>query len=244
MVMKLYKILFEQSMDNVSWYKPDLSEEHEEMERTSKELGIDLQEIVDGYKNGSLEELNNDMWQMMENTDSWDIKDLEAARRYAEEYGKDIENIIDGFKKGKELPAPIVLIKDDKVPYLIAGNTRLMVAKALKVVPKVVIVRIEGVLYHVAKKRNLRSIERNGLRVMVPRDMEGEEAGVYLFRSRKDAEEALMNWLGDRFDEDEELVLIKVDDRYVDEVSSDAAGYEVISKKDIPKEGIVGYEVV
>lgn len=242
--MKLYKILFEQSMDNVSWYKPDLSEEHEEMERTSKELGIDLQEIVDGYKNGSLEELNNDMWQMMENTDSWDIKDLEAARRYAEEYGKDIENIIDGFKKGKELPAPIVLIKDDKVPYLIAGNTRLMVAKALKVVPKVVIVRIEGVLYHVAKKRNLRSIERNGLRVMVPRDMEGEEAGVYLFRSRKDAEEALMNWLGDRFDEDEELVLIKVDDRYVDEVSSDAAGYEVISKKDIPKEGIVGYEVV
>ena len=102
----------------------------------------------------------------------------------------------------------------------------------------------EGVLYHVAKRRNLRSIERNGLRVMVPRDMEGEEAGVYLFRSREDAEEALMNWLGDRFDEDEELVLIKVDDRYVDEVSSDAAGYEVISKKAIPKEGIVGYEVV
>ena len=50
----------------------------------------------------------------------------------------------------------------------------------------------EGVLYHVAKRRNLRSIERNGLRVMVPRDMEGEEAGVYLFRSREDAEEALM----------------------------------------------------
>ena len=139
--MKLYEILFEQSMDNVSWYKPDLSEEHEEMERTSEELGIDLQEIIDGYKNGSLEELNNDMWQMMENTDSWDIKDLEDARRYAEEYGKDIENIIDGFKKGKELPAPIVLIKDDGAPYLIAGNTRLMVARALKVVPKVVIVR-------------------------------------------------------------------------------------------------------
>ena len=128
-------------MDNVSWYKPDLSEEHEEMERTSEELGIDLQEIIDGYKNGSLEKLNNDIWQMMENTDSWDIKDLEEARRYAEEYGKDIENIIDGFKKGKELPAPIVLIKDDGAPYLIAGNTRLMVAKALKVVPKVVIVR-------------------------------------------------------------------------------------------------------
>lgn len=140
MSIRLSSILFEQSMDNVSWFKPDLSEEHEEIERTSEELGIDLQEIKDGYKNGSLKELNNDMWQKMENTDSWDIKDLEDARRYAEEYGKDIENIIDGFKGGKRLPAPIVLIKDDG-PYLIAGNTRLMVAKALKVVPKVVIVR-------------------------------------------------------------------------------------------------------
>ena len=101
----------------------------------------------------------------------------------------------------------------------------------------------EPVLYHVARKRNLRNIKKYGLRVSVPTDME-DEVGVYLFRSKLAAEEAVMNWLGDRFEEDEELVLIRVDSRFVDEVSEKAAGYEVISKKDIPAEGILGYEAI
>lgn len=102
----------------------------------------------------------------------------------------------------------------------------------------------EEVLYHVTARRHLGSIRRNGLKVMTPKDMEGEESGVYLFRSKEEVEDAVMNWLGDRFDEDEDLVLIKVDGSYVDEVSSDAAGYEIISKKNIPKEGIFGYETI
>ena len=127
----------------VSWYKPPISEEYEEMERTSEDLGIDLHEIEDGYENGSLIDLTDDIWEKMENTDSWNIRDLQHAKEYAEEYDKDIESIIEGFESGNRLPAPIVLIKSDGVPYLIAGNTRLMVARALKVIPKVVMVRIE-----------------------------------------------------------------------------------------------------
>jgi GNAT superfamily N-acetyltransferase len=101
----------------------------------------------------------------------------------------------------------------------------------------------EEILYHVTSKRRLRSILRNGLKVQAPKDME-DVAGVYLFGSKDDAEEAVMNWLGDRFDEDEELVLIKVDGDKVVDRSSSAAGYEVISTKDIPKEGIIGYETI
>jgi GNAT superfamily N-acetyltransferase len=101
----------------------------------------------------------------------------------------------------------------------------------------------EGYLYHVTPKRNLKSIVQNGLRVRTPRDME-DEPGVYLFKDLSDAEDAVTNWMGDRFDEDEELVVIKVDDRFVGKVSSNAAGFEVVSTKDIPPEGIVGYEVI
>ena len=141
--MKLYEILFEQHEHTVSWYKPPISEEYEEMERTSEDLGIDFHEIENGYENGSLVDLTDDIWEKMENTDSWNIRDLQHAKEYAEEYDKDIESIIEGFESGNRLPAPIVLIKSDGVPYLIAGNTRLMVARALKVIPKVVMVRIE-----------------------------------------------------------------------------------------------------
>jgi len=135
--MKLSEILFENNL-KVSWYKPDMSEEHEEMERTSEDLKVDLSLIEDGYEKATLEDLTDDMWRGMENTDSWDIGSLDDAKNYALEYGKDIESIIDGFKSGESLPAPIVLIKPDGGSYLIAGNTRLMVARAFGIVPKVV----------------------------------------------------------------------------------------------------------
>ena len=134
--MKLSEILFENNL-KVSWYKPDMSEEHEEMERTSEDLEVDLSLIEDGYEKATLEDLTDDMWRGMENTDSWDIGSLDDAKNYALEYGKDIESIIDGFKSGESLPAPIVLIKPDGGYYLIAGNTRLMVARAFGIVPKV-----------------------------------------------------------------------------------------------------------
>jgi len=100
------------------------------------------------------------------------------------------------------------------------------------------------ILYHVTTKKHWNSIKRNGLKMAVPQDMEGEEIGVYLFRNMNDVEDALMNWLGDRFDEDEELIVIKVNGIYVDTVSSDAADYEVIAKNDIPKQAILGYETI
>lgn len=119
-----------------------MSEEHEEIERTSEDLGISLDGLENSFRNGSLEVLRNNMWEMMENTDSWDIKSLEDARKYAEEYDRDIGSIIKGFESGDSLPAPIVLIKPDGVPYLVAGNTRLMVAKGLGVVPQVFVIEL------------------------------------------------------------------------------------------------------
>lgn len=70
------------------------------------------------------------------------------------------------------------------------------------------------------------------------------EEGVYLFKDYGDAEDAVMNWLGDRFDEDEELVVIKVRSSFVKQKSELASGFEVISKTDIPPEGIMGYEPI
>ena len=77
----------------------------------------------------------------------------------------------------------------------------------------------EGVLYHVTSRKNLASIRRNGLKMHIPKDMDDEE-GVFLFKDYGDAEDAVMTWLGDRFDEDEELVVIKVDSRFVQNKSA------------------------
>lgn len=97
--------------------------------------------------------------------------------------------------------------------------------------------------YHVTTRRRLKSILRHGLKVSKPTDMK-DVPGVYMFRDKLAMEDALMNWLLDRFDEDDELVAIRVDPNFVSSFNDAAAGFEIISNTNIPKEGIVGYEPV
>jgi hypothetical protein len=55
---------------------------------------------------------------------------------------RDIMRIIEGMEHGDTLPAPIVLFRDGHPPYLIAGNTRLLVARAMGRRPKILAVRM------------------------------------------------------------------------------------------------------
>jgi len=64
--------------------------------------------------------------------------------------------------------------------------------------------------YHVTYKANLSSIRSKGILPQIPKDMNDEKA-IYLFKTREDVENALMNWLGDRFEDDDKLVLLTVD---------------------------------
>lgn len=67
--------------------------------------------------------------------------------------------------------------------------------------------------YHVALRKNLTSILRNGLtpRTEANAARYGEEGdAVYCFTSMASCEDALMNWLGETFEEDEALVILTV----------------------------------
>ena len=86
--------------------------------------------------------------------------------------------------------------------------------------------------YHITRSENVPLIMKDGLLPSKPDDMQDVE-GVYLFKSITAAEDALMNWLGDRFDEEESLTLLKVDALGIDEVDSSAAGFEVVSTSKI-----------
>ena len=86
--------------------------------------------------------------------------------------------------------------------------------------------------YHITRSENIPLIMKDGLLPSKPDDMQDIE-GIYLFKSVTDAEDALMNWLGDRFGEEEKLTLLKVDPRGVGEVDSSAAGFEVVSTSKI-----------
>ena len=98
----------------------------------------------------------------------------------------------------------------------------------------------EGAYYHITRTENVPSIvppSGIGLIPATPTDMEGEAKGVYLFRSIDEAEDALMGWLGDKFDEDDPLTLLRVDSAGVGELDTDsAAGFEAVSRTAIAPE--------
>ena len=67
--------------------------------------------------------------------------------------------------------------------------------------------------YHVTEARYVASILRNGLRPGRMKRGTGADTtpAVYLFRTEDEAEDGVMNWLGDLLHEDEPLALLAVD---------------------------------
>lgn len=89
----------------------------------------------------------------------------------------------------------------------------------------------ESVAYHVTPTRNLRSIMKNGLRPQIgdrSSQLDGEVEGIFLFPSLGDVEAAVSSWLGDEFDEDEELSLLAVDITGLENNIVQGADYETI----------------
>lgn len=90
----------------------------------------------------SLQELSQEIWEQLENTDSnTEISkgDFQKAKEYAEYYKKNYDGLVAAIKKGEKLPAPVILHWDERY-HLISGNTRLMIAKASGQIPQIIVV--------------------------------------------------------------------------------------------------------
>ncbi len=90
-------------------------------------------------------------------------------------------------------------------------------------------------LFHVTLKSSLDSILQEGLLPRRgPRSSQlGEiDEAVYCFASKEDCENALMNWLGEAFDDDEELVVLEIN--FEPAISRSDAAYEIAILEPIP----------
>lgn len=89
----------------------------------------------------------------------------------------------------------------------------------------------ESIAYHVTPTRNLRSIMKDGLVPQIGNrssQLAGENEGIFLFPSVDDVEAAVSSWLGDEFDEDEDLSLLAVDISGLENSIIHGADYETI----------------
>lgn len=85
-------------------------------------------------------------------------------------------------------------------------------------------------VYHVTPTKNLKGIAKQGLVAALgdrTSQIAGEKSGIYVFPDRVSAEDAVMNWLGDEFD-DENLTMLKIDVTGLQDHISKGADYELI----------------
>jgi hypothetical protein len=93
-------------------------------------------------------------------------------------------------------------------------------------------------MYHVTRLADLYAIKQTGLKPSIgprSRDFGENIPAIYLFGSIADAEQAVMNWLGDQFDETEHLVLLRVD---VTGVQIEHNAFEFSTRQFIPRDNI------
>jgi hypothetical protein len=127
----------ENELPKPQWQKPSLAEEMGELERHAEESGINLDSLVSAFEKAELQELSDEDWVNMENSDSSDTTwTADQVREYLE--GKrDFQKIENGLKRGDMIPAPVVLYRAGHRPNLLAGNSRLLGCRALGMRPTV-----------------------------------------------------------------------------------------------------------
>lgn len=91
------------------------------------------------------------------------------------------------------------------------------------------------IAYHVTTSENYKSIEKDGLVPKIgPRSADlGEiEPKIYFFPDKISCVDALSNWLGEEFDEDDSLLILEVDISKFNKQSE--VGYEVTVNEPVP----------
>jgi hypothetical protein len=135
-----------------NWVIPSFKSEIGEYQRTAKDLqqhaknypfvrNLNPKVMIMMHQRGK-KVLMSQITHEVENTDYYEISNIQQVLQKGKEYGRDIQRIIQGYKTNSSMPMPIVMKLDNDWFTLIGGNSRLMVAKAMGINPMVWLVAL------------------------------------------------------------------------------------------------------
>ena len=140
---------------DVTWVQPDFEKEFGEYERIAntffKNLGKKeiLHKIHETIASATPAELSDEEFEALENSQAWHgvrpgfLEDVEKVIKENIEQGgsaKDMPGIIAGFKEGQPMQMPVALTLPNGKNHLVSGNTRLLVARALGIRPRILLI--------------------------------------------------------------------------------------------------------
>lgn len=124
-----------------------IDNEKDELQRVSQDLkrdediDISVQDLENIFKDAEEQELTDDIWDNLENTESNNIEkgQIDLVKKIAKTYDKTDPEILSKALKDDTYLRPLIVKFDGDRYHLVAGNTRLCTAKAIGVTPKVII---------------------------------------------------------------------------------------------------------
>ncbi len=128
---------------------PSFEDEEGEIERVGKHFEFTQENFIEMFieraQESKLTELSEQVWGSLENTDSYEVEkgdwSIVAEHADAHDPKRDWEGIKSKLENKVLLDAPIIA-KVGSTFHLVSGNTRLMVSRALSIIPQVLIVDV------------------------------------------------------------------------------------------------------
>jgi len=111
----------------------------DKVEKVAQVFNYPIEDMLFAFNGGTPMVMSDDMWSALENSESYKIKDLEAAIAHALKLGINPRPYIDQIKKKKEMPLPLVLQYGPNQYYLVGGEVVLSILKALGAIPEVLV---------------------------------------------------------------------------------------------------------
>jgi hypothetical protein len=138
-----------------NWSKPDLRKESGEFERVLNTFyNLSLNELPEEYisevlKNYDLSEselLSDIVWSVLHNSESWDLQKGDYQKLETIISGsRDWEMLRESYQNNEDIECPIIAyIPEKDIYHLVSGNTRLSVAKAEGIRPRVIIMELKN----------------------------------------------------------------------------------------------------
>jgi cytidyltransferase-like protein len=118
-------------------YQDYILTQRDKIEKAAAYFNLPIPDMEYAFNAGTPVVLGDDIWSKLQNTNSYNIDNLEHAIRYAHDKRIKVKPYIEAIKNGEELPLPLVLCYSQDKYYLVGGEVILALYKALKIIPTV-----------------------------------------------------------------------------------------------------------
>jgi hypothetical protein len=125
------------------WKRPDQKHIQDQVELAACLNKMDYKSLVSKIFRAKPEYLDDSTWAKLDNTNSFRVGNVDLAKDLADRYGYHYNDALFGYMNNRDMTMPVILnVNNGEEYYTVSGEPELLFARAFKVEPKVLMIKI------------------------------------------------------------------------------------------------------